>query len=90
MDNIVIVETSQHVKNSISFTNIRQELISQSFSLAGTLYEACDIHDIYSGRHYPLRVAKVCKCFKPLVRNVSRTEIWLYCAERKVCALGLS
>ena len=90
MHDIVIIETPQHMKNGISFTDICKELVSKTFAFACTFHETCDIHDVDSCRHYPLRVAQVCKSLKSFVRNICGAEIRLDRTKRKIGALGLS
>ena len=90
MNNVAVIEASEHVKDCIGLTDVGEKLVSKSFSLAGSLHETGDVHDVHSGRDNALRLAHVRKHLQPLVRNVRRAKIRLDCTERKVRALGLA
>ena len=47
MGYIVIVEATEYVNDGIGFPNIGQELVSQSFTFAGTFHKSGDIYDFY-------------------------------------------
>lgn len=90
MYDVAVVKASEHVKDCIGLTDVGEKLVSKSFSLAGSLHETGDVHDVNSGRDNALRLAHVRKHLQPLVRNVRRAEVRLYRAERKIGALGLA
>ena len=48
---VVIVEATEYVNDGIGFTDISQELVTQSFALASTLNQTCNVHDIASSRN---------------------------------------
>jgi len=38
MDDIIVIETADDMSNSVAFTNIGQELVSEAFSLTSACY----------------------------------------------------
>ena len=48
---VFIIEATQHVDDGICFADVRQELVAQSFALAGTLHQSGDVYDFYGSRH---------------------------------------
>ena len=87
MYNIAIVEASQNVKDGIGLPDICKKLITKAFTLAGSLHEAGDVHDVHSRRNHALWLAEVCEGLKSLVRDICGTEIRLNGAEREIGTL---
>ena len=90
MYDVRVFETAEYMEDGVGLADVCKELVAESFSLAGTLHESCDIHDFHCCRNDSLRVAEAFQNFQTLVRNVCRTDVRLYCTERKVCALSLA
>ena len=86
---IVIVEAAQHVENSICLTDVGQELIAQSFALAGALHQSGNINNLHRGGHHAPRVDYLGQLVKAFVRHSDYAHIRLYCAEREICCLCL-
>ena len=90
MHHVVVVEAAEHVENGVAFAYVGQELVSEAFSVAGTLHQTCDVHYVHRGRAGPLGLAYLREPVQPAVGHVSGTEIWFDGAEREVGALGLA
>ena len=56
MDNIIVVKTTQHMNNSICFTDIRQKFISQSLTFTSSLHQSGNIYNFNYGRYNILRL----------------------------------
>ena len=90
LDDICVLEAAEYMEDCVSLPDVCEELVAESFTLAGSLHETCDVHDFYCCRNHSLRVAEALENLESLVRNVCRTYVWINCAEREVCALSLS
>ncbi|MPM65196.1 hypothetical protein SDC9_112089 [bioreactor metagenome] len=78
------------MNDGIRFTYVGKELIAQTFSFTRSFYKACDIHNLYGSRDYPLGFNQFFKYLEPFVRNYGGADIWFYCTKRKVCRLSLA
>ena len=70
MDNVVIVKATQHMDNGVALTYVSQELVTESFALAGTLYQSCYIHNFYCSGLYTLRVNERFELFKACIGDI--------------------
>ena len=48
---VVVFERTQHIHNGVHFTNVRQELVSQTFAFAGALYQTTNVDHLNRGVH---------------------------------------
>ena len=51
MHHVAIVEAAQHVNDGISFADVAQELVAQSFAFGSTFHQASDVHNLHCGRN---------------------------------------
>jgi hypothetical protein len=49
MDYATIFEISQYLHDGIYFSDMRKKFIPESFALARSLYETCNIYEFYAG-----------------------------------------
>ena len=42
---IGIVKTSYDMNDGIAFTDVRKELVAETFTFAGALYKTCDVNE---------------------------------------------
>ena len=56
MNNIIVIETTQNVDNSIRLSDIGKKFISQTFPLARSFNQARDIHGFNDCRYHILRL----------------------------------
>jgi hypothetical protein len=63
---------------------MREELIPKSFTLTGSLYESCDIHELDSRRNYLGTIHHSTDLFETIIVDIHDTSIGLYCTEREV------
>ena len=90
MDNIGIVEATEYMEDGVSLPDVGKELVSETFTFAGTLYKTGDIHNLHCCRNNPLGIAQAFQNFKSLVRYDGGADVWFDRTEREVCALCLS
>ena len=90
MNDVRVVKAAEYMKDCICLPDVGEELITESFTLAGSLYETCDVHDLYGCRNNSFRIAESFQYFKSLVWDICRSDIRVYGTEREVCALCLS
>ena len=50
MNNARVVEATQNVYDSIALADVGKELVAQTFTLAGSLHKAGNVHNIAYGR----------------------------------------
>ncbi len=84
VSDIVIVETTEHVEDGISLTDIREELVAETLTLGGTLHKTGYIHDLDSGGHHTARVAHLHKFIKTLIGHRDHTDVGFYRTEREI------
>ena len=53
---IIVVEATQYVQDSVCLTDISQELIAQSLAFTRSFHQSGDIHDLYGGGDHSLRM----------------------------------
>ena len=90
VDDIAVVEATEDVQDGIALTDVGEELVAETFTLAGSLHQTCDIDDIDGRRDRALRFADVGQHLKALVGDIGRTEIGLDGTEREIGALRLA
>ena len=77
MDNIGILETAHYMYNRIDFPDIGKELVSESLSLAGTLYKSCNINKFDCGRCHLFCMIKFTELYDSLIRNRNDSYVWI-------------
>ena len=77
MDHIRIFKAAYHMNNGIHFTDISQELISQTFALGCALYQTGDIHKFNDSRSDLLRIVKVSQKLQSFIRYGNHTHVWI-------------
>ena len=51
MHHVLVVEAAQHMDDRVRLADVSQELVSQSFALAGSLDQTGYIDDLHGGRN---------------------------------------
>ena len=90
MNDVRIIEAAEYMEDGVSLSDVCKKLVSESFSLAGSLHESCNINYLYGCRNHSFRVAEAFEYLKSLVRYDCGADIRFYGAEREVSALCLS
>ncbi len=90
MDDVRVVEAAEDVKNGVGLPDVRKELVSEAFTLARSLYESGDVHNLHGGRHKAARVAEFVKSVEPLVGHDGGSYVRVDGAEGEVRALRLA
>ena len=88
MDDIVVLETADHMDDGVHFPNVGEELIAQSFPLAGPLDQARDVHELDDRGGDLLGIVHVRQFLQPLIRHRHHSHIGLDGAEGIIGALG--
>ena len=88
VDNIFVVEASNHVKDRIDFADIGQEFVSQPFAFRCTLDEARDVYNFADRGNHRIGVDELMDDLQARVWNRNDTNIWIDGAERIVGRLG--
>ena len=89
MDNVGVVETTQDVNNGIAFAYIGKKLVAETFALAGTFYQSCNIYYVANCGDNASRMNYFCQLGKTFVWYAYLTYLWFYCAEGKIGRLCL-
>ena len=88
--NIAVIEATQYVNDSIALTNISQELVAQTFALAGTLYKACNIHNVADSGDNTTRMNQLSQFGESLIGHTNLSQLGVDCTKGEVGCLCLS
>lgn len=86
---ILIVETTEYVQDSIGFTDVCKEFVTQSFAFAGSFYQTGNIYDFYSSRNNTVGIYQFGQFVEAVIRYCDYTDIWFDGTEREIGSLGL-
>ena len=82
MDDILVVETAHDMDDGVHAPNMPQELVSQTFPLAGSLDETGDVHNLHGRRENPFRLYILRQLVHPGIWYLDDSHIGLDGAER--------
>ena len=88
MGYVVIFKASQNMSYGINFSNICQELITQTFTFRCALYKASNIYKRHSGGDNLTRLSNLRQRIETAVWNRNFTHIRLYGAKWKISGLS--
>ena len=88
MDDVVTVKAAHHVDYGINLADMAEELVAQTFTMAGAFYQAGYIHKFYCCRCVFFRIVHFGQLIQPFVRHGNYAHIGFDGAERKVGAGG--
>jgi hypothetical protein len=54
VDHVVVFKAAHHVDDGIGLADVRQKLVAQAFTGAGTGHQTGDVHELDDGRHHAL------------------------------------
>ena len=69
----------------VNLADVGQKLVAQAFAVACTFYKTCNVNKFDDSRCVFFRVLHFCKFVQSFVRHSNHANVWLDCAERKVC-----
>ena len=76
MNHVAVVKAPQHMNDSIRLTDIGEELVSQTLTVACALHQARYIHNLHRGRYNAaLGVTQLAQLVQPLVRNGYNAQV---------------
>ena len=81
---VFVFKTTHHVDDGVRLPNIGQELVTQSFTLAGARDQTGDVDELDDGRHHSLRLDDGGKLRHARIRHLDDADIGLDRAERIV------
>ena len=87
MDDVVVLEATDHVNDSVYLTDVRKEFVAKTLSLGGTLYKPRDVHKFDDGGGVFFGVVHLCQKVQTAVGNGDHAHIGLDGAEGIVCRL---
>ena len=87
---VFILKAAHHLNTGIHLADVREELVAETFALAGTLDEPCDIDELDGRRNDLFRACQHTKPLHPRVGNIHHADIRLNGAEGKIRRLGLA
>ena len=90
MCHVLIVKAAQHMYNCVALADVAQELVAQTFALAGAFYQSCYIDNLNGGGNDSARMNQLCQLGQTFIRNGYGSYVGFYCTERKVRCLRLS
>ena len=83
-NDVGIGEETHDLADGVGLADVGQELVAQTFSLASTLNEACDINELDRCRHDATRIDDIGQCLQALVGNVHDAYVGVDSCERIV------
>ena len=86
---VAVVETAQHVDDGISFADVAQELIAQTFSFGCTFHQTSDVDNLHGGGDDFRCLHQFGKFCQSFIRHSDYTHVGFNGAEREVGALRL-
>ena len=84
VDNIVIVKATHDVGDSVSFADVGEKFIAQSFTFGGARHQTGDIHELHGGGHDPLRIDDLGQFVLARVGHCYHASVGFNGAEREV------
>ncbi len=84
MNNIVIFKTTDYMQDRIDLTNMTEKLVTQTFTLACSLYQAGNIDKLHLGRNFIFCFDQVGEFVQANIRYRHYADIWFDGAERVV------
>ena len=86
---VLVLETAQHVDDSVRLADVSEKLIAQTFALRGSLHQSGNIHDFTCCRHYASWVYQFGQPRQALVGNSDDAHVWFNRTEGEICCLCL-
>lgn len=84
MDDVGVIEHADNLRDRLGLTDVRQELVTQAFTLGGALDNAGDVHEGHGGRQQARRAEDLGQLREPRVRQVHDANVGLDRGERVV------
>ena len=85
MDDVRVLKTTYYMNNGIYFTDICKELVTKSFSFAGSFYKACNVHEFDGCRCHFLCMIQFSQLHDPLIRYGYNSYVRINGCKRIVC-----
>ena len=89
VSDVVVVEAAQHVYDGVGFAYVSEELVAQTFALAGTLYESGNVHNLAGCGHNASRMYNLGELCEAFVGHGYHADVRFDGAKRKVGCLCL-
>ena len=70
-----VAEVAHHLADGVAVADVGQELVAQALALAGTLDQACDVHELHRGGHDAGGVDHLGQLVQALVRHVYDADV---------------
>ena len=87
MDDVVIVKAAHHMHNGVALADVAQELVAQAGTLAGTLHQTGDVHELHDGGSLFVGLPDLGQLVQTLVRHGHDAAVGLNGAEGVVGGL---
>ena len=84
MNDVTIGEPANNLRDCVSLTNVRQELVAQTFADRCAANDSGDVNEINRGWQQTLAAIHRGQALKASVRKVHHTNVWFDCCERIV------
>ena len=84
MQDVVVVEAADDMDDRIGLANVGEKLVAQSLTLARSLDQAGDVHELHGGRNGALRLHHLGQCVEAIVGNVDAADVRILGRERIV------
>ena len=89
MDDVVVVKAAHHMHDGVALADVAQELVAQAGTLAGTLHQTGDVHELHDGGGLFVGLPDLGQLVQPLVRHRHDAGVRLDGAEGIVCSLRI-
>ena len=84
MDDVVVVKAAHHMHDGVALADVAQELVAQAGTLAGTLHQTGDVHELHDGGGLFVGLPHLGQLVQTLVRHGHDAAVGLDGAERIV------
>ena len=84
MDDVVVVKAAHHMHDGVALADVAQELVAQAGTLAGTLHQTGDVHELHDGGGLFIGLPDLCQLVQTFVRHGHDAAVGLDGAERIV------
>ena len=89
MDDVGVVKAAEHVDDGVALADVGQELVAQSFALAGALHQSGNVHNVTDGGHNASGVYQLGQFGQTLVGNAHLAHLGVDGAEGEIGSLRL-
>ncbi len=84
MYDVIVLEATHHVYDSIYLAYVGEELVAETFAFAGAFYEAGDVYKLDCCGQNALGVNKTFEGLETFIRHGNDPHVRFYCTEGEI------